>query len=61
MRDLNLLNYNGLIVIRPNVGFFTLICPNCNARFSSIQPLPEEIIAEVNEVANEIDAGMCRN
>lgn len=60
MRDLNLLNYSGLMVIRPDLGLFTIDCPNCNEKVSSIQPIPDELMREVVEVADEIGAGMGR-
>lgn len=61
MRDLNLLNYSGLMVIRPDLGLFTMDCPNCNEKISSIQPIPEELMGEVTSIADEIGAGMGRS
>ena len=58
VRDLNLLNYTGLMVIRSDLGLFTLTCPNCSQKISSIQPIPEELASEVREAAAEIGAGM---
>lgn len=58
VRDLNLLNYSALMVIRDDLGLFTLTCPNCNQKISSIQPIPDELMEEVQEVAAEIGCGM---
>ena len=57
-RDLNLLNYSGLMVIRRDLGLFTMDCPSCDAKVSSIQPIPKELVGEVERVAAEIGAGM---
>lgn len=61
MRDLNLLNYSTLMVLKPDMGMFTIECPNCAARVSSIQPIPRELNAEIIEAADEIGAGMGRD
>lgn len=61
MRDLNLLNYSALMVIRNDLGLFTMTCPNCSQKVSSIQPIPPELAEEVMEVAAEIGAGMGRD
>ena len=58
MHDLNLLNYSALMVIRNGLGLFTLTCPNCSNKISSIQPIPPELSEEVEQVAREIGAGM---
>lgn len=60
MRNLNLLNYSGLMVIRPDLGLFTIDCPNCNEKLSSIQPIPEILHEEVIQIADSIGAGMGR-
>lgn len=61
MRDLNLLNYSALMVIRKDLGLFTMTCPNCSQKVSSIQSIPPELREEVEEVAVQIGAGMGRN
>ena len=58
MRDLNLLNYSGLMLIRKDLGLFTMDCPNCNEKVSSVQALPKELEEEVRSVALELGAGM---
>lgn len=61
VRDLNLLNYTALMVIRADLGLFTLTCPNCSQKISSIQPIPDELHEEIREAAAEIGAGMGRS
>lgn len=61
MRDLNLLNYSALMVIRRGLGLFTMTCPNCSQKVSSIQPIPEELNDEIRAVSAEIGAGMGEN
>ncbi len=58
VRDLNLLNYNSLMVLREDLGLFTIACPNCGERVSSIQSIPKELQPEINLAAAEIGAGM---
>lgn len=60
MRDLNLLNYASLMVIRRDLGLFTIVCPNCSERVSSIQGIPDELVGEIELAATEIGAGMGR-
>lgn len=58
MRDLNLLNYSTLMVLKVDTGMFTIECPNCASRVSSIQPIPQELYAEIEVAAKELHAGM---
>ncbi len=57
LRDVNLLNYVSLMVIRKDLGLFTVECPNCSERVSSLQAIPTELEDEIKEVAAEIGAG----
>lgn len=57
-RDLNLLNYSSLMVLKPDLGLFTIQCPTCSARISTIQPIPEELAGSVALAALEVGAGM---
>lgn len=61
MHDLNLLNYSALMVIRKDLGLFTMTCPNCSQKVSSIQSIPPELKEEVDQAALEIGAGMGRD
>lgn len=61
MHDLNLLNYSALMVIRKDLGLFTMTCTNCSQKVSSIQPIPPELQEEVEQAAMQIGAGMGRD
>ncbi len=61
MRDLNLLNYNSLMMLRSDLGLFTITCPNCGSKVSSIQSVPAELIPEIEAVAAEVGAKMGRD
>ncbi len=58
MRDLNLTDYISLMVVKPGLGLFTLECPNCRAKITSIQAIPPELSDTVNKAAAELNAGM---
>ncbi len=58
MRDLNLLDYASLLVLKPQVGLFTLQCPTCQAKVTSIQAIPAELEPVIIESAQKLNAGM---
>lgn len=61
MRDLNLMDHVSLLVLKPHVGLFTLQCPSCQAKVTSIQPIPPELDPVVERAAQKLNAGMgCR-
>lgn len=55
---LNLFEYNSLMALRLDLGLFTIECPNCKAKISSIQPIPLQLQKEVVRTAAEVNAGM---
>lgn len=57
-RDLNLRNYSSLLVLKEKVGLFTLVCPSCNAKVSSIQPIPDDLDDSIANAAAMLSAGM---
>ncbi len=57
-RDLNLLNYSSLMVLKPDLGLFTIACPTCSAHISTIQPIPAELKDRVLDAAHRVGAGM---
>lgn len=57
IRDLNLLNYNSLMVLRRDLGLFSLICQNCSAKITSVREIPKELVPEIEIAAKEIGAG----
>lgn len=58
MRDLNLDDYVSLLVLKPCMGLFTLQCPSCQAKVSSIQAIPSDLEPVVVEAAQKLNAGM---
>ncbi len=46
------------MALRQDLGLFTVECPNCQSKISSIQPIPLQLQKEVVRVANEVNAGM---
>lgn len=60
-RDLNLIDYSSLLVLKPHVGLFTLLCPSCHAKVTSIQAIPTELDASIVQAADELNAGMGRD
>ena len=57
-RDLNLANYTTLMVLKPDLGLFTIACPNCAAHVSTMQPIPDALKESVHCAAVEVGAGM---
>ena len=56
--SLKLRDYESMIVITADFALFTLSCPNCGARVSSVRPIPNEMHDEVRYAAIEVGAGM---
>lgn len=57
-RDLDLRDYESMIVLRADLALFSLRCNHCASRISSIQPIPAALREEVRFAAIEIGAGM---
>lgn len=51
-------NYISLMVVRKDLGLFTLECPSCAAKVSTIHPIPKNLLDEVQAAAKEVGAGM---
>ncbi len=60
-RDLNLLDYTSLMVLKPHLGLFTMVCPSCQAKITSIQAIPSELEASITLAADTLGAGMGRD
>lgn len=56
--DLDLCSYESMMVLRPNLALFSLTCPHCSTRLSSLQPIPAALRDEVMFTAIELGAGM---
>lgn len=58
MAELDLATYQSMMVLRSNLAFFTLRCPLCGVRISTVAPIPATLRAEVSLAAQEVGAGM---
>ena len=58
--DLKLGHYESMIVITEQFALFTIRCPHCGTRVSTVRPIPDELHDEVCFAAIEVGAGMGR-
>ena len=56
--DLDVRSYEAMMVLRPDMALFTLACPHCGTRLSSLQSIPASLRDEVTFAAIELGAGM---
>ena len=57
-RDLDISNYDSMMVLRADTALFTLHCGHCATKISSLQPIPPNLRDEVLFAAIEVGAGM---
>lgn len=57
-RDLDLLQYDSMMVLRPDLALFSIHCSHCATKVSTIQPVPAQLREEVRFAAIEVGAGM---
>ncbi len=50
-----------MMVLRADLAFFTLLCPQCGTKVSALQPIPLALREEVRFAAIEVGAGMGRD
>lgn len=55
---LNMLDFESLMVLRPDLGMFTIKCPSCLQKTSMLRPIPQCMSAEIEKAAEETGAGM---
>lgn len=58
--DLDVCQYDSMIVVSNDLAMFTLTCPHCATKVSSVQPIPLALRQEVRYTAIEVGAGMGR-
>ncbi len=58
--DLDLCQYDAMMVVRSDLALFTMECPHCGATVSSIETIPLQLREEVRFAAIEVGAGMGR-
>ena len=59
--DLDVCRYDSMMVLRADLAFFTLRCPQCGTKVSALQPIPLALREEVRFAAIEVGAGMGRD
>lgn len=57
-RDLDVCRYDTMLVVRHDLALFTLTCPKCGTKVSSLQRIPLQLREEVRFAAIEVGAGM---
>lgn len=58
--DLDVCDYESMMVLREDLALFSLRCPVCGAKLSSMQRIPQRLSEEVRFAAIEVGAGMGR-
>ena len=59
--DLDVHAYESMMVLAETEALFTVRCPRCSARVSSIRAIPADMLDAVQCAAIEIGAGMGRS
>lgn len=59
--NLDVHQYESMMVINATHALFTVRCPRCGARVSSMRQIPADMREEVQYAAIEVGAGMGRN
>ncbi|HIT46093.1 MAG TPA: UDP-N-acetylmuramoylalanyl-D-glutamate--2,6-diaminopimelate ligase [Candidatus Aphodovivens excrementavium] len=57
-QDLDVCRYDTMMVLRSDLALFTLTCPTCGTKVSSLQRIPLQLREEVRFAAIEVGAGM---
>ena len=55
--DLDVCRYDSMMVVRADLAMFTLRCPACGAKVSSMQTIPSQLYEEGRFAAIEVGAG----
>ena len=58
--QIDVCNYESMIVISQTHALFTVRCPQCSAKVSTVQTIPPELYDDVRSAASEVGAGMGR-
>lgn len=56
--DLDVCDYDSMMVLRKDTAFFSLRCPHCGAAVSSVHAIPAQLREEIRFAAIEVGAGM---
>lgn len=55
---LDVCQYDSMMVLRADLAFFTLSCPQCGTKVSALQSIPAALREEIRFAAIEVGAGM---
>lgn len=56
--NLDVCDYESMMVVRVDLAMFTIRCPHCDTRVSSVRFIPPTLQEEVRFAALEVGAGM---
>ena len=56
-QEVDLRNYDALLVLRKDFGLFSLTCPRCSTALSMVREIPESLRDEVYYAAVQIGTG----
>lgn len=59
--ELDAKRYDSMMVLKSDLALFTLRCPSCGARVSTIQSIPLSLRGQVAEAAAKVHAGMLKD
>lgn len=59
--DLDLSEFQSMMLVSKDEALFTMECPHCGTTVSSMQPIPFSLRDKVEAAAGELDAGMGRD
>ena len=51
-------NYDACMVLRRDVALFSVHCPQCGIKVSSMQPIPKDMLEDIRFAAIELGAKM---
>ena len=55
---IDVLEYESMVVLSKEHALFTMRCPSCKARVSTVQEIPIELLEDVRNAARAVGAGM---
>jgi hypothetical protein len=58
--DFDLARYESMMVLSEGFAIFTLPCPHCATKVSSVCAIPHTLQSQIETVANQLNCGMGR-
>ena len=55
---IDVLGYESMVVLSKDHALFTMHCPDCSARVSTVQEIPPALREDVHTAARAVGAGM---